>query len=168
MGKSVVRVPEIWLSELRREVGAELESKCCCPEWIPTLENSALPLLISSCWHLFSGGVCCASSGNPQESFGSKPERGLPWRRFSFLSWDASDLPSRDQRPATFHKAVQLDPAHPVLISSTTCCGAEGTTVCLWDAWEGCRRHKSNLSSAWGTRRTGWILHPSLRYSLPW
>lgn len=168
MDKSVVRV--IWNPVIRTEAGGQ--GRAGIKMLLPRVdthpgEQCSPPTDFILLTLIFWGCMLCKLR-EPSESFGSKPERGLPWRRFSFLSWDASDLPSRVQRPATFHKALQLDPAHPVLISSTTCCGAEGTTVCLWDAWEGCRRHKSNLSSAGGTRRTGWILHPSLRYSLPW
>ena len=45
--------------------------------------------------------------GGPFRLFGSKPERGLPWRRiYYFISWDAGELPSRDQRPGSFHQAL--------------------------------------------------------------
>lgn len=67
----------------------------------------------------------------PSRSLGSKPERTRPWRRFYLASSNAGDLPSRDQRPGSLHKALKLDASHPVLSSAQQLdAGAEGTTVC--------------------------------------
>ena len=79
----------ICLSEQRREVRAELESKSHCPDRILAGKPHSLPadfVLLS----LIFWCVCYARSGwlgaGASRSFGSQPERRLLWRWFYFTS----------------------------------------------------------------------------------